>query len=456
MSAFDGKRLPISTFKLDVERMRQGWYSDKYFYNIVYVLTELARQGYRFGGVSPDLSDIAIDLANVAIGDLEVEMQWFTRRQPFSIVVGVDKALAMLQTCTGHFDDAGAWVDSFAKLEVHAIQDGMTVAYAGNPANVQPVLRVRGQYRDFAMLETPTLGALTRGSRVATNVYQVLEAAQGKDVLFFPARFDAHEVQSADGYAYHIAVQAYNSQHGRSTRSHVSTDEQGDWWGGAGGGTVAHSAIACFLGDTSETMIAFASVLPPAIPRIALVDFENDCVGTSLAVMERMFRRFMALTDEGNVEEAKKFVLYGVRPDTGATMRDACITPVGDSTLDNGVNPRLCYQMRAAIDNAFENWNLPMRWMDRARHWCRNVKITVTGGFHPDRIRAFEAMGVPVDVYGVGSSLLSNCSVNNTNNDFTADIVRVKIEGQWFPMAKIGRQACDNPQLQPVTPLPLN
>ena len=456
MSAFDGKRLPISSFKLDVERMRRGWYSDKYFYNIVYVLTELAKQGYRFGGASPDLSDIAIDLANVPIGDIEVEMQWFTRRKPFSIVVGVDKALAMLQTCTGHFDENDVWVDTFAQMEVVAGHDGMKVAYEGDPANVLPVLKVRGAYRDFAMLETPTLGALTRGSRVATNVYQVLEAAQGKDVLYFPARFDAHEVQAADGYAYHIAVQAYNTQHGRSTRSHVSTDEQGDWWGGAGGGTVAHSAIACFLGDTSETMIAFASILPPAIPRIALVDFENDCVGTSLTVMERMFRRFMALVDEGKLEEAQRFVLYGVRPDTGATMRDASITPVGDPKLDNGVNPRLCYQMRTAIDNAFENWNLPLRWMDRARHWCRSVKITVTGGFTPDRIRAFEAMNVPVDVYGVGSALLSNCSVNNTNNDFTADIVRVKIEGQWFPMAKIGRQACDNPQLQPVTPLPLN
>ena len=53
MSVFDGKRLPISTFKLDSERMRRGWYSDKYFYNIVAVLAELARQGYRFGGTCP-------------------------------------------------------------------------------------------------------------------------------------------------------------------------------------------------------------------------------------------------------------------------------------------------------------------------------------------------------------------------------------------------------------------
>lgn len=456
MSVFDGKRLPVSTFKLDVERMRRGWYSDKYFYNIVAVLTGLAQQGYRFGGVSPDLSDIGLDLANISIGDIEVEMQWFTRRKPYALVVGVDKCLAMLQTCTGYLDASGDWVDTFDKIEATAVQDGVMVPYAGDPLNVSPVLKVRGRYRDFAILETPTLGALTRGSRVATNVYQTLEAARGKDVLFFPARFDAHELQAADGYAYHIAVNAFNARYGHNASALVSTDEQGDWWGGAGGGTVAHAAIACFLGDTAETMMAFASILPPQILRIALVDFENDCVGTSLKVMERMFTRYRTLVDEGNPEEARKYVLFGVRPDTGATMRDVSVPPLGDPKLDNGVNPRLVFAMRRAIDNAFEAWNLPLRWMDRAREWCRNVKITVTGGFNPERIRAFEAMKVPADVYGVGSSLFSNCSEHGTNTDFTADIVQVKIEGNWYPLSKIGRRSCDNPDLEPVQALPLS
>ena len=50
MSVFDGRRLPAPVFKLDVDRMRQGWYSDKYFINIAETLAALARQGYRFGG----------------------------------------------------------------------------------------------------------------------------------------------------------------------------------------------------------------------------------------------------------------------------------------------------------------------------------------------------------------------------------------------------------------------
>src|SRR5205814_10190535 len=98
MSVFDGQRLRPEIFKLDVERMRRGWYSDKYFYNIVAVLADLAKQGYRFGGTAPDLSDLGVDLSQISIGDVEVEMQWFTRRKPYSLIVGVAKALAMLQT----------------------------------------------------------------------------------------------------------------------------------------------------------------------------------------------------------------------------------------------------------------------------------------------------------------------------------------------------------------------
>ncbi len=450
MSVFDDKRIPVASFKLDVGRMREGWYSDKYFNNIVILLTELAKRGYRFGGTHADLSDMNIDLSTVNIGEIEVEMQWFTRRKPFSLVVGVDKCLAMLQTCTGYYDIRGEWKDTYDKLEVFAVQDGTLAPYGGDPRKVAPVLKVRGRYRDFAMLETPTLGALTRCTRVATNVYNVLEAANGKDVLFFPARFDAHEIQAGDGYAYHIAVQYFNHTHSHSSHSIVSTDEQGEWWGGAGGGTVAHAGIACFLGDTAETMMAFSSILPASIPRIALVDFHNDCVGDSLLVMESMFRRYMELTDEGRTEEARKFVLFGVRPDTSGNLRDVSVEPLGDTKLDNGVNPRLCFILRNAMEKAFERWDIPGKWRDAAFAWCMNVKIIVTGGFTPERIRQFESQCVPADVYGVGSYLYSNCSVCGTNNDYTADVVRVKLEGEWYDLAKVGREACDNPNLERI------
>ncbi len=443
MSVFNHLRLDSEVFKLDVERLQKGWYSDKYFVNITNMLVALRQERYSFSPHTPRLST---DQSNLEYnpGDLEVEMQWFTRHPGNTVIVGVDKALAILRECTGYWE-AGKFVNTWDRLEVWAVEDGSTAVYQGNPENVQPVLRVRGRYADFANLETPTLGILTRASRVATNVYDTLVAARGKPVLFFPARFDLHEVQAADGYAYQIAVQRFNEDYGKGLGSFVSTDAQGDWWGGAGGGTVAHALIACFMGDTAEAMLAFSSTVDPTVLRIALVDFNNDSVRDSLATCESMFRRYMAEKDAGNPERAKRFVLNGVRLDTSASMRDASLEALGDPLLDQGVNPRLVHNVRAALDDTWQNWNLPPEWITEARNYCRNVKIVVSGGFNIAKITRFENQSVPVDIYAVGSAFFDNYEA--TKMDFTADVVRVKVDGQWLDLAKTGRRACDNPNL---------
>jgi len=446
MSIFDKKRLTNETFKLDIDRMRRGWYSDKYFENIGRMLTVLAAEGYTYSGKHHNLPN-RISPDNIAVGDIEVEMQWFTRRVGKTTVVGVDKALAMLRHCTGYWDDDN-FVDTSDKLEVWAVHDGVTVKSDGNPLHVEPVIRVRGRYRDFALLETPTLGILTRSSRVATNVYETMLAAHGKPVLFFPARFDLHEVQAADGYAYNIAVKRFNLDHTIELGPFVSTDAQGDWWGGAGGGTVAHAAIASFLGDTAEVMLQFSRILPAPIPRIALVDFNNNSVLDTLRVMERLFCKHMELKELGDEIEAAKYVLFGVRLDTSGSLRDVSVEPLGDPSLDLGVTPRLVFNVRQAMDNAWENWSIPEVWKDAAREYCHNVKIVVSGGFNPEKIRRFERLNVPVDIYGVGSSLFNNNG--STVTDFTADVVRVKVHDQWIDMAKVGRAPLDNPNLERV------
>ncbi len=446
MSIFNGKRLTNDTFKLDIERMRRGWYSDKYFTNIAYMLSELSKNDYSYQGKDPHLPS-GVSSQGVKNGDLEVEMQWFTRRPGKTIVVGVDKALTMLRNATGYWE-GDHFVDTADQLAVWAVQDGSVVASDGDPLHVQPVIRVRGRYRDFAILETATLGILTRASRVATNVYETLLAARGKPILFFPARFDVHEVQAADGYAYNLAVQRFNMDYAGTLGPFVSTDAQGDWWGGAGGGTVAHAAIACFLGDTAEAMIAFAEVLPVNIPRIALVDFNNDSVRASLLVCRAMFERFRQLCDAGQTEEAERYRLYGVRLDTSGSLRDESVPPLGDPLLDLGVNPRLVFLVRQALDTEWEKWDLPASWKERAYEYCQEVKIVVSGGFNPEKIRRFERLAVPVDIYAVGSSLFDNHG--STVTDFTADVVRVKVQGAWVDMAKVGRRPLDNPNLEQV------
>src|SRR5215216_4185491 len=176
MSIFDHKRLTNETFKLDIERMRRGWYSDKYFENIGRMLITLAAEGYNYSGVYPNLpKDVPSE--NIAVGDIEVEMQWFTRRVGHTVVVGVDKSLEMIRYCTGYWD-GDKFIDTADKLEVWAVHDGTVVKSDGNPLNAEAVIKIRGRSRDFALLETPMLGVLTRSSRVGTNVYETLMAAR--------------------------------------------------------------------------------------------------------------------------------------------------------------------------------------------------------------------------------------------------------------------------------------
>jgi nicotinate phosphoribosyltransferase len=365
MSLFNEKRLDNSTFKLDLERMRTGWYSDKYFPNVAMVLSTLAKEGYTYQGHAGRLP-VGISAEGANCGDIEVEMQWFTRRSGKSVIVGVDKALTMLKECTGYFE-GNKFVNTANKLQVWAVQDGNTTTYSGIPLNVKPVIRVRGRYRDFALLETPTLGILARSTRIATNVYETLIAARGKPMLFFPARFDLHEVQAADGYAYLIAINRYNHDYGSTLGPFVSTDAQADWWGGSGGGTVSHSTICSFLGDSPEAMLQFSRIMDVKTPRIMLVDFDNDCVRTSTEVAEVMFRQYIDCLVSGKQEEARKYRLDGVRLDTSGSMRDVSVEALGEPTLDFGVNARLVSNVRKGLDAAWETWDIPAEWHDEAR-----------------------------------------------------------------------------------------
>ena len=161
-----------------------------------------------------------------------------------------------------------------------------------------------------------------------------------------------------------------------------------------------------------------------------------------------MFKKYKELCDQGNQTEAEKYVLYGIRLDTSGSVRDVSVQPLGDPVLDLGVNPRLVFNVRQGLDSASENWNLSSDWKKAAREYCRNVRIVVSGGFNPDKIRKFERLGVPVDIYGVGSWLFNNNS--GTVTDFTGDVVRVKVHGEWIDMAKVGRKSLDNPNLERV------
>jgi nicotinate phosphoribosyltransferase len=347
------RRLDPEIFNLPVAKMRAGYYSDKYF---VRARDILLADGYR----------------------PRVTMQVFGKAHAF--LGGVDEAIAILRLC------AIEW----SELDVRALYDGDEVE------PWETVLLIEGPYDAFAHLETLYLGVLSRRTRVATNTRRVVEAAAPKEIMFFPARHDHWLVQTGDGYAAHVAGAIG-----------VSTDAQASWWGSEGVGTVPHALIAAYGGDTGLATRKFAEHIGPGVKLISLVDFENDCVRTSLEVAR-------ALGDR----------LYGVRLDTSEMLVDQSLWDQMGYFKPTGVNPQLVWNVRRALDDA----GFP------------RVKIVVSGGFTVDKIRDFEQQGVPVDGYGVGSSLFQG------RFDFTADVVLV--EGK--PCAKVGREYRPNPRLERV------
>ncbi len=406
------KRLPIETFDMPVQDIRRGYYSAVYFWREKRILEE-QKYGKR------------------------VVMQVFQKNN--AVLCGIDEAIAVLKLCSGHYSEPklafylfdqykkqerlirelqirrdfpgleaafkkkveseialdNLWVDKSAELDIWALNDRDRIS----PWDT--IMTIEGLPQHFAHLESVYLGILARRTLVATNVANVVEAAQGKPILFFADRFDHYSNQTGDGYAAMCGgVKG------------VATDNMGEWWGNQGSGTMPHALIACFNGDTVRATLAFAKQYPE-VPCISLVDFHNDCANTAVNV--------------ANAFKTAGLKLWGVRLDTSENMVDASIYRQGQmgNERPTGVNPLLVNNVRGALnENGFSD-----------------VKIVVSGGFNRDKIRYFESKKVPVDAYGCGSSLLKG------SNDFTADIVVV--DGRCC--GKVGRWFRPNPRLERVS-----
>ena len=353
------KRLSPEVFDLPVEKMRAGYYTDAYFNHARETLLADQRRP-------------------------RVVMQVFQKREAY--LGGMDEAIAILKLCSHDWEE----------LTVHALYDGDRIE------PYETVMLIEGDYSLFAHLETAYLGVLARRTLITTNVVRVLEAANGKPIIFMPARHDHHRVQTGDGYAAYVAGQIAGAPVG------VTTDEQASWWGGKGIGTVPHSLIAAYGGNTVLAATKFAEWAPEDLNVTVLVDFENNSLETALEVARALGPR-----------------LWGVRLDTSESLVDRSLWPELGDFKPTGVNERLVRKVRDALDeDGFER-----------------IKIVVSGGFTVEKISEFERRDVPVDAYGIGSSLIRG------ENDFTADVVLT--DGR--PSAKVGRRFRPNPRLELVT-----
>lgn len=351
-------RLTNKTFKFD-ERIREGWFSAVYFLK-------------------------TREIVKNKLPGQEVTMQFFQKHD--AVLCGTDEAIALVHT----------FADEPEKLEIHSLKDGDKIK------PYETVLTITGPYENFGYLEGVIDGILSRRTSVATNVYNVVKAAQysGKEkpIIFMADRDDHYTQQAGDGYAAFI---------GGSTAQ--ATHAMNEWWGKEGMGTMPHALLQMFEGDIVAATKAYYEMYPED-ELIALVDYNNDVITDSLKVARAFGEK-----------------LKGVRVDTSRTLVDRYFYrnehKMGDFD-PRGINPKLIFALRKALD-------------DEGFH---HVKIVASGGFNEKRILEFEKKNVPVDMYGIGSSLLK------INIGFTGD--NVLLNGK--PEAKVGRRYRPNPRLEKV------
>jgi nicotinate phosphoribosyltransferase len=283
---------PASLFQFD-PRMRDGWYSDRYF-------VRTART-------------IAVDGR-----DPVVQVQVFAKQS--GIIAGVYEVIRMLQTQLAPHP-AGTRHYTLRDFTIETLVDGDPVE------PFETALLITGPYVAFAHLETDYLGVLARRSLVATNVRRVIGAASGKPVIFMGARHDDWRVQTPDGYAARVGA-------------------GGEWWGAAGVGTMPHAIIAAYGGDVVAATLAFARYCQAHerdVKVVSLVDYHNDVIGDTLAVARAMREAF----GRGS--------LAGVRVDTSERLVDAALAADAERLGREGftgVNPELVRRLRAALDDA--------------------------------------------------------------------------------------------------------
>ncbi len=232
-----------------------------------------------------------------------------------------------------------------------------------------PVMCIDGAYHAFCELETPLLGFICQESGVATRAAFVKKAAGEKSVIAFGAR-RAHPAlaPALDRAAYIGGLDG------------VSTLRGAEAIGEEPMGTMPHALMIVFR-DQVEAWRAYDEVMPPGVPRVALVDTYFDEKVEAVRAAEAIGER-----------------LQSVRLDTPGSRR--------------GNFPEIIREVR---------WELDLRGY-------KDVGIFVSGGLDEEAVQWLGDAGA--DGFGVGTYVSCAPAV-----DFALDIVEV--EGR--PAAKRGK-----------------
>jgi len=314
--------------------VRKGKTTDIYFVRTKQILDAKGLSGRRV-------------VAEVTASSLPKDWRW-------AVLCGIEEEIALFEG---------------RNVDIYAMPEGTIIKQTDHRHIREPVMIVDGPYGEFCELETPLLGLICQASGVATMAARVRKAAGKKLLISFGIR-RAHPALSPmiDRAAYIGGFDGVSSLKGAEIIGKQPT------------GTMPH-ALILVMGDQVAAWKAFDEVMPPEIPRIALVDTLYD---------EKIEAVLAA--------EALGSKLDGVRLDTPSSRR--------------GNFAEIVREVR---------WELDARGFER-------VKIIASGGF--DEARILELGDAPVDGFGVGTSISNAPTV-----DFAMDIV--EIEGR--PIAKRGK-----------------
>ncbi|MXR56032.1 nicotinate phosphoribosyltransferase [Mycoplasma flocculare] len=301
-----------------------------------------------------------------------VILQFFQRRE-FAILAGMNEVLELLITNS-----------DYKNYKIRYLKDGTRLG------KKEVVLELEGPLHLFGHFEGMIDGILARSTSIATNAYLCKKAANNKDIIFMADRSDHYLMHEIDGKAARIG--------GISLFSNLA---QAGSLKSENFGSMPHALIQNFQGNLIEATRAYAKIFPEK-ELVALVDFNNDALTDSLAVL---------------AEFGKK--LAGIRIDTSKNIADKMfVTPQSD---EFGINAKLVKKLRHELD----------------KNHGKHVKIIVSSGLNPLKIKKLEDQNAPIDAYGVGEYML------RIRHHFSADATVLNNQ----KIAKFGRFYRKNPKL---------
>lgn len=264
-------------------------------------------------------------------------------------------------------------------IEIYSRNDGEILK------KKESCLIIKGNYSKFAFLENIIDGILSRMSSVATNVRNMKKLTD-KEIIFMADRSDMYLNQSFDAKAaYTSGIKLFVT---KSMVEELPSDAQYV-------GTIPHSLIQQHKGNIVDTLRSYYKMFPER-KLVALIDYNNDCESEIKSISKS------ELKDK----------IWAVRIDTSSSLVDKGLERRNKKIY--GVNSELIKLVRKTLDNN----NLS------------NVKIIVSSGINEDTVKKFNSEKAPIDIYGIGSSLIK------INTFFTGDLVELNGESE----AKFGRK----------------